>query len=90
MKKVLYLLRQHKLYAKLSKCTFFSPKVEYLRFIVSQDGISVDPTKVKNIVEWPIVPTNANELGWYRIFMKEDYVAIASPFTDLLKKGMGA
>ena len=92
VKKVLDLLRQHKLYAKLSKCTFFSPKVEYLGFIVSQEGISVDPAKVKDIVEWP-VPTNASELrgflgitGWYRIFMK-DYAIVASPLTDLLKKG---
>lgn len=53
VRQVSELLRQHKLYAKKSKCTFFTPQIEYLGFIVSQDGISVDSAKDKDIVEWP-------------------------------------
>ena len=49
--KVLHLLRQHKLYAKKRKCMFFTPRIKYLGFIVSQDGISIDHAKVKDIVE---------------------------------------
>ncbi|MCO5598204.1 hypothetical protein L7F22_052296 [Adiantum nelumboides] len=51
LRKVLDILREHKLYAKLSKCTFFSPKIEYLGFILSEDGISVDLAKVQDIVD---------------------------------------
>ena len=54
VRKTLELLRQHKLYAKKSKCKFFSTQVKYLGFIVSEKGISIDPTKVKDILEWPI------------------------------------
>ncbi|MCO5586097.1 hypothetical protein L7F22_040036 [Adiantum nelumboides] len=93
LRKVLNILREHTLYAKLSKCTFFSPKIEYLGFILSEDGISVDPAKVQDIVDWP-VPTNPSELrgflgitGWYRTFIK-GYATIAAPLTNLLKKGV--
>ncbi|MCO5566415.1 hypothetical protein L7F22_020092 [Adiantum nelumboides] len=60
LQKVLDILCKHKLYAKLSKCTLFSPKIEYLGFILSQDGISIDPAKVQDIIDWPI-PTNSSE-----------------------------
>ncbi|MCO5575329.1 hypothetical protein L7F22_029129 [Adiantum nelumboides] len=93
VRKVLEILRQHQLYAKESTCTFCSPQVSYLGFIISADGISVDPEKIKDIVEWP-QPTFVSEvrgfLGitrWYRIFVK-DYALIAAPLTGLLKKGM--
>jgi hypothetical protein len=43
---VLQILRENKLYAKLSKCEFFSSKVEYLGFIVSRDGMLVDPRNI--------------------------------------------
>ena len=46
VKKVLEILRAHKLFAKKSKCTFSIDRVEYLGFVVSKDGISADPTKV--------------------------------------------
>ncbi|MCO5585991.1 hypothetical protein L7F22_039928 [Adiantum nelumboides] len=93
VRKVLEILRQHQLYAKESKCTFCSPQVSYLGFIISADGISVDPKKIKDIVEWP-QPTSVSKVrgfqeitGWYRIFVK-DYAIIAAPLTGLLKKGV--
>ena len=93
MRKVLQLLRENKLYAKKSKCKFFTPQIEYLGFIVSRDGISVDPAKVNDIVEW-VEPKNVSEVrgflgitGWYRVFIK-DYAVIAAPLTGLLKKGI--
>ena len=46
IRKVLSILRKHQLYAKMSKCTFFVEKVEYLGFIVSQEGIAVNLAKV--------------------------------------------
>ena len=77
VRKVLRLLREHKLYAKKSKCKFFSPHIEYLGFIVLDEGIPVDPAKVKDIIEWPI-PKNVSEvhgflgiIGWYRTFIRE-------------------
>ncbi|MCO5600106.1 hypothetical protein L7F22_054214 [Adiantum nelumboides] len=91
--KVLEILRQNQIYAKVSKCTFCSPQVSYLGFIISIDGILVDLEKIKDIVEWPQL-SSVSEVrgfigitGWYRIFVK-DYALIAAPLTGLLKKGM--
>ena len=44
---VLSRLREHKLYAKFSKCEFWLSKVPFLGHILSRDGISIDPSKVK-------------------------------------------
>lgn len=92
VRKFMELLHENKLYAKKSKCTFYTSHIEYLGFIVSEEGISVDPAKVRDIIEWP-EPRNVSEVrgflsitGWYRIFIK-DYALIASPLTGLLKKG---
>jgi hypothetical protein len=43
---VLSRLREHKLYAKFSKCEFWLKKVSFLGHVLSGEGISVDPTKV--------------------------------------------
>jgi hypothetical protein len=40
---VLQLLREHHLYAKLSKCSFYQNQIHYLRHIISEEGITVDP-----------------------------------------------
>ena len=46
-------LRKQKLYANLKKCDFFSPSVIFLGYIVSKDGIRLDPSKVEAILNWP-------------------------------------
>ena len=42
---MLRLLREHQLYAKLSKCNLFQTEVHYLGHVVSKDVIVVDPEK---------------------------------------------
>jgi hypothetical protein len=44
---VLQRLRDHHLYAKLSKCDFWLREIKFLGHTISQDGISVDPEKVQ-------------------------------------------
>ena len=39
---ILRLLREHQLYAKLSKCNLFQRKLHYLGHVVSKNGIEVD------------------------------------------------
>jgi hypothetical protein len=48
---VLPKLRDNQLYAKFSKCEFWIDKVPFLGHIISNGGISVDPAKIKKIVE---------------------------------------
>ena len=88
---VLKLLEEKQLYAKTSKCFFGVQEVEYLGHIVSQEGVKVDPNKIKAIKEWK-VPATIKQLrgflgltGYYHKFVK-NYGRIAAPLTTLLKK----
>jgi hypothetical protein len=47
---VLQHLRDHKLYAKFSKCEFWSGSVKFLGRTISKDGISVDPSEVQEVM----------------------------------------
>jgi hypothetical protein len=43
-----------KLYAKLEKCMFHQLQVEFLGYVISRNGISMDPCKVATILDWKI------------------------------------
>jgi hypothetical protein len=46
---VLQRLRDHKLYAKFSKCEFWLDSVKFLGHTISKEGISVDLAKYKRL-----------------------------------------
>jgi hypothetical protein len=88
---VLNRLREHQLYAKFSKCEFRLKKVPFLGHVLSAAGIEVDPSKVKDILEWK-APTSVHEVrsflglsGYYRRFIP-NFSKVAKPMTELLKK----
>jgi hypothetical protein len=49
LRMVLQVLREHQLYAKLSKCSFYQKQIHYLGHIISEEGIDVDSKKVQAI-----------------------------------------
>ncbi|WJZ86547.1 hypothetical protein VitviT2T_005993 [Vitis vinifera] len=61
LKQVMRTLKTEKFYINLKKCTFMSPSVVFLGFVVSSKGVETDPEKIKAIVDWP-VPTNIHEV----------------------------
>nr|KYP42436.1 Retrovirus-related Pol polyprotein from transposon 297 family [Cajanus cajan] len=88
---VLQKLQQHKLFSKLSKCSFGLQQVDYLGHNVSGLGVAMDKSKVKAVLDWPC-PKNLKQLrgflgltGYYRRFIKQ-YAVVAAPLTNLLKK----
>ncbi|WVZ97426.1 hypothetical protein U9M48_042966 [Paspalum notatum var. saurae] len=90
---VLLKLREHKLYAKLSKCEFWLDQVPFLGHIVSKGGIMVDPSKISSVMEWKVLEV-VKEVrgflglaGYYRRFI-ESFSKIAMPMTSLLEKGV--
>jgi hypothetical protein len=69
---VLQMPRDHKLYAKLSKCEFWLEQVGFLGHVISKGGISVDPSKVQDVLSWK-APMSVGDLrsflglgGYYR------------------------
>jgi hypothetical protein len=58
---VLQVLREHQLYANLSKCSFYQRQIHYLGHIISEEGNTVDPKKVEAIKEWS-APRNVVEV----------------------------
>jgi hypothetical protein len=63
---VLQKLRENQLYAKLNKCEFWLKEVSFLGHIISEGGISVDPSKVKDVLSWntPEIQTSEVFLVW--------------------------
>ena len=49
---VLQVLKEKKLYAKLSKCEFWMKEVSFLGHVISGSGIAVDPSKVDAVLQW--------------------------------------
>jgi hypothetical protein len=45
-------LRENRLYAKLSKCEFWMKQVAFLGHVISKGGISVDPSRVQDVLSW--------------------------------------
>ncbi|CAA7042884.1 unnamed protein product [Microthlaspi erraticum] len=88
---VLEKLREQKLFAKLSKCSFWQREMGFLGHIVSAEGVSVDPAKIEAIRDWPR-PSSATEIrsflglaGYYRRFVK-GFATMAQPMTKLTGK----
>ena len=50
---VLTKLRDHRLYAKFSKCEFWLKELIFLGHVVSAAGVSVIPDKIQAILDWP-------------------------------------
>ncbi|XP_014502207.1 uncharacterized protein LOC106762688 [Vigna radiata var. radiata] len=50
LRKVLGVLRERKLYAKLSKCEFWIEEVHFLGHVISAGGVVVDPAKVQVVL----------------------------------------
>jgi hypothetical protein len=88
---LLQVLIEHQLYAKISKCDFFQKQVHYLGHIISEEGVAVDPGKIRSIMEWP-TPKDIFDIrsfivlaGYYRRFIK-GFSKIGCPITTLQKK----
>ncbi|KAK9395824.1 retrotransposon-derived protein PEG10 [Crotalus adamanteus] len=94
VREVLKKLLNAKLYVKLSKCEFHRTQLDYLGYRISNEGIEMDPAKVKTIIEWQ-PPRTRKQLqsflgfaNFYRQFIPS-FAEIALPLTELLKTGKG-
>jgi hypothetical protein len=58
---VLEKLWERKLYAKFSMCEFWLREVAFIGHVLSEDGVSIDPGKVKDVLEWD-PPQNVSDI----------------------------
>jgi hypothetical protein len=78
------------LYVKYSKCEFWIKKVSFLGHVISRKGITVDPRKVREVLDWKLltfVSQVRSFLGlasYCRRFIP-NFSKIAKPITELLK-----
>jgi hypothetical protein len=87
---VLQKLWDHRLYAKLSKCEFWLKQVAFFGHIVLKGGISVDPSKIQDVLGWN-ASTSVGDIrsfpglaGYYRRFIKW-FLKISKTMMELLK-----
>lgn len=87
----LQVLKEKKLYAKLSKCEFWLREVSFLGHVISSGGIAVDPSKVDAVLQWKALKT-VTEIrsflgleGYHRRFI-EGLSKLALPLTQLTRK----
>ena len=92
MEEVLTMLVDLSFYSNMSKCEFGMIELLYIGHVIYQEGVKVDPEKIKAILEWAS-PRNLTELrgfiglcNYYRRFVK-GYSRYTAPLTDLTKKG---
>ena len=91
VKRILTLLKEANLLAKLEKCEFHVDRVEFLGYVITTEGISMDQAKVRSVLEWP-TPSTVKEVqaflgfaNFYRRFIK-GYSQVVGPLSELTRK----
>ena len=91
LKIVLDRLREANLKLKPKKCHLFQKEVLYLGHVVSEAGVSTDPSKIESIKTWP-TPANPTDVrsflglaSYYRRYIK-GFAHIAKPLHALTQK----
>lgn len=66
-------LQRAQLYTKLSKCEFHKTCLDYLGYCILIEGVEMDPSKVKAILEWALPQTSRqlqNFLGFMNFYLQ--------------------
>ena len=90
-KKVLECLQEHQLALSPEKCAWHMPKVNFLKYIISENGIEMDQEKIKTVLELK-EPTTVKEvqsfLGFANFYSRfiQGFSKLTRSLTDLTEK----
>ena len=91
VQKILMKLYRAGLLAKLAKCRFEVPRVEFLGYVVGKEGVSTDLKKTQAVRDWNL-PKTVKQLqaflgfiNFYQIFIRSA-AKKSLPLTELTKK----
>jgi len=86
--RVLEVLAEHKLFLHPEKCEFYRKQIEYLRLVISENKVEMDPVKVAGVHDWPTpeswtdVQAFIGFINFYYYFIR-DFSTIARPLFNL-------
>jgi hypothetical protein len=93
VRQALAVLRQNKLYCKVSKCEFFQTEVSFLGHVINGDGVKADLRKVQAVADWP-QPKTVRQVrsflglaNYYRRYV-HGFANMAAALTLLTKKNV--
>jgi len=90
VRRVLEILAEHKLFLCPEKCEFYRKQIEYLRLVISENTVVMDPVKVARVREWPTPESRTDVqafvgfVNFYCCFI-QDFSTIAQPLFDLTR-----
>ena len=82
------ILAEHKLFLHPEKYEFHQKQIEYLRLVISENKIVMDPVKVAGVRDWSTlenwtdVQAFIGFINFYHYFI-QDFSTIARPLFDL-------
>ena len=89
---VLQCFKDQSFFLKAAKCHFKQTCVNYLRIVVEDGKITLNPIKQRGLLEWPIeqstiagICSMLGVFGYHQPFIPR-FAEVAQPLTDLLKK----
>jgi len=90
VRRILEILAEYKLFLHLEKYEFHRSWIKYLRLVISENKVEMDPVKVAGVRKWSI-PENQTDVqafidfvNFYRRFI-QDFSTIARPLFDLTR-----
>ena len=93
IRQILKCLYKFQLFANLKKCAFAVQQVDFLGFIISVEGVMMNPSQISTIADWLTLKTYwevqvfLGFMNFYWHFIK-DYSKIAESLTELLKRNV--
>jgi len=88
---------EHKLFLCPEKCEFYQKQIEYLRLVISENKVVMDPVKVARVREWSVlenwtdVQAFIGFINFYHCFI-QDFLTIAQSLLTslaLIRLGTG-